>query len=199
MVSEVYWSLITVIDLHKTTIAISWLYRTAIPIVTDLDNSAVVVVVNLPLRTAITVTTVALTRFLIVNFVLGSVMSNATKFSSGNDRPATSNSILLVNTELSDLLTDLIFAMGAILAQTLRLVCFHATHISALILLRPPVAITEMISVTRNPCVNAFRTRLVSWVKVRTLLIITVEGDFWRLRKLFALGVVLDNFPVLLN
>ena len=144
-------------------------------------------------------TAIPCARFLIVNFVLWGVMGNTTEFSSGNDSPATGNSILLVDTELCDLLTNLIFAVGAILAQTLRFVSQFAIYIRAFILLRPPVAITEMISVTRNPCVNAFRTRLVSWVKVRTLLIITVEGDFWRLRKLFALGVVLDNFPVLLN
>ena len=90
---------------------------------------------------------VALTDSLIVNFVLWGVMGNTTEFSSGNDSPATGNSILLVDTELCDLLTNLIFAVGAILAQTLRFVSQFAIYIRAFILLRPPVAITEMVSI----------------------------------------------------
>ena len=49
VVSEVDRSLITVIDLYKATKAIKWLDRTTILICTDLDNTAGMVVVNLPL------------------------------------------------------------------------------------------------------------------------------------------------------
>lgn len=49
VVSEVDRSLITVIDLYKATKAINWLDRTTILICTDLDNTAGMVVVNLPL------------------------------------------------------------------------------------------------------------------------------------------------------
>ena len=142
---------------------------------------------------------VALTDSLIVNFVLGGVMGNTAELSSSNDSPATGNSILLVNTELSHLLTDLIFAVGAILVQTLCLISCTAFYISALILLWSPVPITEMVSVTRNPCVHALRAWLVSWVEVGTLLIITVEGNLRSLRQFFTLGVVLNDFPVLLD
>ena len=49
VVSEVDRSLITVIDLYKATKAINGLDRTTILILTDLDNTAGMVVVNLPL------------------------------------------------------------------------------------------------------------------------------------------------------
>jgi hypothetical protein len=157
------------------------------------------VIVNLPLGATISVTGIALARPLIVNLTLGGVMGNTAEFSSGNDGPATGDSVLLVDTELSHLLTDFIFAVGAILTQTLTLVSLLALNIRALILLRSPVAITEMIGVARNPCVHAFRSRLVAWVHVGMLLVFTVEGDFWRVGQLLALGVILDDFPVLLD
>ena len=178
---------------------INRLRRSAPLIVLDLDDTAAVVIVNLPLGATITVTAIALARSLIVNFTIGGVMGNTAEFSSGNDGPATGDSILLVNTELSHLLTNLIFAVGAILVQTLTLFTLLAFNIRALILLRSPVAITEMIGVARNPCVHAFRGRLVSWVNVGMLLIVTVEGDFWRVGQLLALGMILDDFPVLLD
>ena len=144
-------------------------------------------------------TGVAFANLLIVNSILGGVVGNTTEFSSGNDRSATGNSVLLVYTELSHLLTDLIFAVGAIFAQTLCLISCLAFYISALILLWSPVAITEMVSVAGNPCMHAIRARLVSWVEVGALLILTVEGDFRSLRQFFTLGMVLNDFPVLLD
>ena len=148
VVSKVNYSLITVIDLNWTTITISRLLRSAILIFFDPYNAAFCVIVYLSCGAAITVTSVACTNSLIVDFVLGGVMGNTTEFSSSNDSSATSNSILLVNTELSHLFTDLIFAVGAILVQTLCLISCTAFYISALILLWSPVPITEMVSVT---------------------------------------------------
>ena len=142
---------------------------------------------------------VAFTDPVIVNFVLGGVMGNTAELSSSNDSPATGNSILLVNAELSNLLTDLIFAVGAILVQTLCLISCTAFNVGALILFWSPVTITEMVSVTRNPCVHALRAWLVSWVEVGTLLVITVEGDFRSLRQFFTLGMVLNDLPVLFD
>ena len=199
MVCEVYKAPITVIDVDILPIAILRLNRSAPPILFDLDDTAVNVIVNLPLGTAITVTAIAFARPLIVNFTLGGVMGNTAEFSSGNDGPATGDSVLLVNTELSHLLTNLIFAVGAILIQTLALFTLLALNIRALILLRSPVAITEMIGVAGNPCVHASRSRLVSRVHVGVFLIVTVEGDFWSVGQLLALGVILDDFPVLFN
>jgi hypothetical protein len=164
-----------------------------------MNDTTCVVIVNLPLGATISVTGIALARPLIVNLTLGGVMGNTAEFSSGNDGPATGDCVLLVDTELSHLLTDLIFAVGAILIQTLTLLSLLAFNISALILLRSPVAITEMVSVARNPCVHAFCSRLVSRVHVRFLLIVTVEGDFWRVSQLLALGMILDDFPVLFD
>ena len=94
---------------------------------------------------------------------------------------------------------DLISAVGAIFAQTLCLFTFLALYVSTLILLWSPVAITEMVSITGNPCVHALRARLVSWVEVGAFLILSVEGDFWSLRQFFTLGMVLNDFPVLLD
>jgi len=68
---------------------------------------------------------------------------------------------------------------------------------SALVHVRVPVAIAEVIGVAADPGVDATSGRVILVViEVRALLVRTIHRDCWRVRDFLALCVVLDDLPV---
>uniref|UniRef100_A0A7S3MJP7 Uncharacterized protein n=1 Tax=Favella ehrenbergii TaxID=182087 RepID=A0A7S3MJP7_9SPIT len=111
---------------------------------------------------------------------------------------------------------DACFAQGAVVA--LRVHCVTCTNavaiavdavvpqvvpavvgngVGALVLLRVPVAVAEVICVTADPGVYSFGRRLVFLaIPEGALLVVAVERDGRRVRQLATLRMVLDDFPV---
>lgn len=126
--------------------------------------------------------------------VLGWRMKSTGELTTSCDRSAAHNSTVLVLTQLNDLVTLDVLAVCSILVAVAR-----GMDSCTAVVVGAPVAVAEVISITRNPSVDTLGIWLIIRVPVRALLVLTVEGDSGSLRHLLALGMILDNLPVLLD
>ena len=126
--------------------------------------------------------------------VLGWRMKSTGELTTSCDRSAAHNSTVLVLTQLNDLVTLDVLAVSSILVAVAR-----GMDSCTAVVVGAPVAVAEVISIARNPSVDTLGIWRIIRVPVRALLVLTVEGDSGSLRHLLALGMILDNLPVLLD
>ena len=124
--------------------------------------------------------------------------------------------MVLALLELGDLVTRLMLA--ALEDATIVAVSAHASWVIGVVaevsvgqttvdagssvLIRGPVAVAEVVSVVRHPCVDLISTWLLSlflWEPVWRLFVISIEGNSWGVSKSLAFCVVLNDLPVFLN
>ena len=124
--------------------------------------------------------------------------------------------MVLALLELGDLVTRLMLA--ALKDATIVAVSAHASWVIGVVaevtkgqttvdagssvLIRGPVAVAEVVSVVRHPCVDLIGTWLLSlflWEPVWRLFVISIEGNSWGVSKSLAFCVVLNDLPVFLN
>ena len=124
--------------------------------------------------------------------------------------------MVLALLELGDLVTRLMLA--ALEDATIVAVSAHASWVIGVVaevtkgqttvdagssvLIRGPVAVAEVVSVVRHPCVDLIGTWLLSlflWEPVWRLFVISIEGNSWGVSKSLAFCVVLNDLPVFLN
>ena len=104
---------------------------------------------------------------------------------------------LVTHTVVMLTLSDSVPAQHVVILANLRCIVALTLDTSTIVLIRVPVSIAEVISVTGDPSVDTLSFGSHRLVEVRTLLVITVKGDLGSVGNLLALRVILNNLPVL--
>jgi len=107
--------------------------------------------------------------------------------------------LAIVALTLSDTITMAIDTIGAVATKAMTTVVLWVSC-STIVLLRVPPSVAVVISVGADPLVDTTGGGMaLLTVPVRMLLVGTVKSDCGSVSHLFTLGVILNNFPVLLD
>ena len=131
--------------------------------------------------------------------VIWLLMGNTGQFTSGCDSSTTHNNTLFVLRQLSDLITLNVLAGSSVLMVMLLVIMVAIFDSGATITIGRPIAITVSVSILGNPSMDTLGRRMILFVDVRALFVVTVESDRGSGVQSFTLGVILDDLPVLFD
>ena len=95
--------------------------------------------------------------------------------------------------------TNAVFAEHVAILAGLRNIVALGHDASTMVLIRVPVAVSEVIGVAAHPSVDALSVWLLRLVEVWALFVFTVKSDLRSVGDLLTLGMILHDLPILLD
>ena len=126
-------------------------------------------------------------------------MGNTSQFTTGSYSSTAHNDTLIILRHLSDLITLDVLAGCSVLMVMILVIMITFFHARAVVFIRRPITITVSVRILGNPSMNTLGGRMILFVDVRGLFVVTVESDRGGGMQSFTLGMILDDLPVLLD